>query len=181
MECTNDHTLVLACVITNSLLNATPYGPSTSTGRWYRTIRGQIQLSQDISENIVYAIVGLLIQFDPQLIGLDSLIFLGQTPLQSEVQLAPTNRLCKAIRYAFLIVRPLVGIKCRQTLRDSIGKAHLLSKNQQLIGAYLDRDLDARFPTPFFHVEHTGQHVGLPLDWLRPEEERDSVRWDVLS
>src|SRR4026208_2582950 len=33
MECTNDHTLVLACVITNSLLNATPYGPSTDLNR----------------------------------------------------------------------------------------------------------------------------------------------------
>ena len=142
---------------------------------------GQIQLSQDVGENIVYAIAGVLIQFDRQLIGWDSLIVLGHARLQSEIQLAPTNSLCKEIRYAFLIVRTLVGVERRQTLRESIIKAHLLSKNRQLVGVNLDRDLDARFPTPFFYVEHTGQHVGLPLHWLRPEEERDSIRWDVSS
>jgi hypothetical protein len=139
-------------------------------------MRGQIQLSQDVGENIVCAIAGLLIQFDRQLIGKDSLIFLSQTSLQSESQLAPTNGLCKEIHYPFLIVMPLAGIERRQTPRESIGKAYLLAKHRQLFGAHLDRNLNARFPTSFFHVEHTGQHVGLSLNRLRPEEERDSIR-----
>src|SRR6185312_7085793 len=115
-------------------------------------------------------------QFDRQLIGSDSLIFLGQTRLQPEIEFAPTNSLCKEIRYAFLIVRALAGVDCRQTLRESISKAYLLPKTRQLIGAHLDRDLNARFPTPFFHVEHTGQHVGMSLNRVRPEEERDAKR-----
>src|SRR6185437_5043152 len=131
--------------------------------------------------NIVYAIAGLLIQFDRQFIGSDSLIFLGQPHLQPEIEFAPTNSLCKEIRYAFLVVRMLTGVECRQGFRESISKAHFLSKNRQLIDPHLDRDLNARFPTPFFHVEHTGQHVGLSLNRLRPEEERDSIRWDVSS
>lgn len=142
-------------------------------------MRSQIQLSQDVGENIVCAIAGLLIQFGRQLIGSDSLIFLGKTRLQSEIQLAPTNSLCKEIRYAFLIVRTLAGVECRQTFRESVSKAHLLSKNRQLVGAHLDRDLNACFPTSFFYIEHTGQHVGLSLNRLRPEEERDSIRWNV--
>ncbi len=126
--------------------------------------RDQIQLSQDIGENIVYAITSFLIQFGCQLIGLDSLIFLGQPLLQPEMEFAPTNCLCKEIRYAFLIVRTLVGIERPQTYRESISKAHFLSKNRELVDPHLDRDLDACFPTPFFHVEHTGQHVGSSLN-----------------
>ncbi|MBI5671772.1 MAG: hypothetical protein HZC50_00555 [Nitrospirae bacterium] len=99
--------------------------------------------------------------------------------MQSEIQLTPTNSLCKAIRHAFLIVRTLVGIECHHTLRQSISKAHLLSKSRELVAANFNRDLDTRFPTPFFYVEHTGQHIGAPLDWLRPEEERDSIRRNV--
>lgn len=125
---------------------------------------------------MVYSIADLLIQFDRQLIGSDSLIFLGQTRLQSEIELAPTNCLCEEIRYAFLIVRTLTRVDCRQTFRESIGKEYFLSKNRQLIGAHLDRDLNARFPTPFFHVEHTGQHVGMSLNRVGSEEDRDSIR-----
>lgn len=139
-------------------------------------IGGQIQLSQDVGENIVYAIAGRMIQFDRQFIGSDSLIFLSQAHLQPEIELAPTNGLCKEIRYAFLVVRMLAGVECRQTFCQSISKAYFLSKNRQLVGPHLDRDLNARFPTPFFHVEHAGQHVGMSLNRVRPEEERDAKR-----
>ena|GEM_PF-4375034 len=125
---------------------------------------------------MIYAIASLLIQFDRQLIGVDSLIFLGHTPLQSEIQLAPTHSLCKDIRYAFLIMRTFVRAECHQTLRESLRKVHLLSKIQQLVGPYLDRDLNACFPTPFFHVEYTGQEIRLSINRLGPEEERDAIR-----
>ena len=139
-------------------------------------MRGQVQLFPYVGENIVCAIAGRLIQFDRQLISLDSLIFLGQTRLQSEIQFAPTNSLYKEIRNPFLMVRKLLEVKRRQILRESISKTYLLSKNRQLFDTHLDGNLDARFPTSFFHVEYTGQHVRSSLNRLRPEEERDSIR-----
>ena len=35
------------------------------------------------------------------------------------------------------------------------------------------------FQLRFFTLKHTGEHIGAPLDWLRPEEERDSIRRNV--
>jgi hypothetical protein len=130
---------------------------------------------------MIYAMASLLIQFDRQLIGLDSLIFLGHAPLQSEIQLAPTHGLCKEIRNAFLIMKTFVRAECHHTLRESLRKVHLLSKIRHLVGPYLDSDLDACFPTPFFHVEYTGQEIGLSINRLGPEEERDAIRWGVSS
>jgi hypothetical protein len=117
-----------------------------------------------------------LIQFGCQLIGSDSLIFLSHPSLQPKVQLAPTHGLCKDIRYAFLIMKTFVRAEGHQTLRQSLHKVHLPSKIHQLISSYLDRDLDARFPTPFFDVEHTDQEIPLSVNRLGPEEERDAIR-----
>jgi hypothetical protein len=144
-------------------------------------IRGQIQLPKDVGENIVHANVDVPVQLDCQLIGQDALIVLCQTRLQPEIQLAPTHGLRKEVCDAFFIVRTLLGIECRQTLRKSVSKAHLLSKSRQLVGAHLDRDLDARFPAPFFYVKHTDLHIGLAVNRFRPEEERNSVGRGVSS
>jgi hypothetical protein len=125
---------------------------------------------------MIYAIASFLIQFDRQLIGLDSLIFLDHTPLQFEIQLAPTHSLCKNIGNAFLIMRTFVRAECHHTLRESLRQVHLLSKIHQLLGPYLDRDLDACFPTPFFYVEYTDQQIRLSINRLGPEEQRDAIR-----